>query len=200
MHAATGRLTILNRTATAIGVVAIAGALTLAIFFAGIPVFGPVNDVCGLLVAALSGVLVALTVRQQLVPRLAGLVGLTGAAIGVLGSVLVLVHLTGWFFAGLVSTVGLALLGVWLVVFSRRASGPPRWLVLGQVTGWLMTVGLVALPGVFLGLDDDRTAPAWIWVAYVSWIGTAAGYPAWALWLGRLRSAVGVAVALKGEA
>jgi len=184
---------LLSRTATAIGMAVIAGDVTLAIFFSGIPAFGPINDVCNLLLVALSGVMVALTFRHQVVPRPAGLIGLAGASIGVSGSVLVLGHLTGWFFAGLVSTVGLALIGVWLVVLSRRTSGPPRWLVLGQVTGLLMAVGLVALPGVFLGLDDDRTAPPWIWLAFISWIGSGAGYPLWALWLGRLRTIGGFA-------
>jgi hypothetical protein len=47
-----------------------------------------------------------------------------------------------------------------------------------------MLLGLVALPGIAAGLDDMATAPAWIWIGQLGWLGIFVAYPAWALWTG----------------
>ena len=38
-----------------------------------------------------------------------------------------------------------------------------------------MAVGIVTVPGIPLGLDDMETAPAWVWIGFVSWLGTYVG-------------------------
>ena len=47
-----------------------------------------------------------------------------------------------------------------------------------------MTLGVVALPGIAQGLDDMSTAPGWVWIAFLGWLGVFVAYPVWALWLG----------------
>ena len=94
---------------------------------------------------------------------------------------------TGFFFAGLVSSVGFAGIGAWLVVaeqergrggawprgFGRSASPPVR--------SWPSASS--AVPGIPLGLDDMATAPAWVWIGFLGWLGIFVVYPAWAIWL-----------------
>ena len=51
----------------------------------------------------------------------------------------------------------------------------------GLVSGAVMLLGLVGVPGILMGLDDLYTAPAWTFVAEVSWAGTYLLFPAWSL-------------------
>jgi hypothetical protein len=51
-----------------------------------------------------------------------------------------------------------------------------------------MAVGVVAAPGILLRLDDLQTAPAWVWIGFLSWLGTFVAYPAWAIWLGIVKT------------
>ena len=53
-----------------------------------------------------------------------------------------------------------------------------------------MAVGIVAAPGIVLGLDDMAATPAWVWIAFVGWFGTFVGYPAWAIWLASVETRV----------
>ena len=46
-----------------------------------------------------------------------------------------------------------------------------------------MALGITALPGIALGLDDAATAPAWVWIPLIGWLGIFVVYPAWAIWL-----------------
>jgi hypothetical protein len=47
-----------------------------------------------------------------------------------------------------------------------------------------MALGVVTAPGILLRLDDVATAPTWVWIGSVGWLGTYVAYPAWAVWLG----------------
>jgi hypothetical protein len=113
---------------------------------------------------------------------------IVGAAITVVGSVLVVSGTTGFLFAGLVSSVGFAGIGSWLVVVNRSAGEAAAWPKglpsVGIAAGGLMAVGVVTAPGILLGLDDMETAPAWVWIGFLGWLGTYVVYPAWALWMG----------------
>ena len=182
------RLVDTGRLASAVGLAAIAAPVTLATFFAIGGPFGTVNDLCNAAVGVLSGAL-AWRLQGSLDERVRG-PALTaagvGAAVTVIGSSLVLSRTTGFFFAGLVTSVGFALIGCWLIALSL---GPgtrpwPAFRRLGLVAGSLMSIGLVALPGIALGLDDQATAPAWVWIAFLAWLGIFVVYPAWALLLG----------------
>jgi hypothetical protein len=181
-----------GRLASAVGMVAAGSAICLATYFIVGGPFGTINDIGNAATAVLSGAL-AWRLRDLVSGRARGLalsVALVGAAISVAGSALVISGATGFFFAGLVSSVGFAGIGAWLVIVSRSeatAAWPGGLRRLGAVAGGLMALGVVTAPGIILRLDDMASAPGWIWVGFLGWLGTFVVYPAWALWLGLAR-------------
>lgn len=106
-----------------------------------------------------------------------------GAGVTVVGTVLVLSEMTGFYLAGLWSSFGFALIGVWLVVVHWHRSAELRRA--GLVAGAVMMLGLIGVPGILMGLDDMDNAPAWAFVAGISWAGTYLLFPAWSLRLAR---------------
>ncbi|HJW22024.1 MAG TPA: hypothetical protein VJ506_06320 [Candidatus Limnocylindrales bacterium] len=178
-----------RRLAMATGVVGIGSTACLALLFAVGEPFGVLNDVGNGLLGVLSvGLAVALR-RPGAGPAAAvGLAGL-GAAISVVGSVLVTSGATGFVLAGFVSGVGFACIGLWLFGASpSMLSGgnvSPRVSRLGAVAGLAMVTGIVGLPGIALRLDDLATLPAWAWIPFVGWLGTSILYPIWAIAVGR---------------
>jgi hypothetical protein len=180
-----------GRLALAIGGVAAGGVACLATYFAIGGPFGTMNDIANGATGVLSGWL-AWRLRGEMkggIERVATGAALAGAAVTVLGSALVVSGATGFFFAGLVSSVGFAAIGAWLAVLNRGARGAEsrtRLRALGVAAGGLMAVGVISAPGVVLGLDDAATAPAWAWIGSIGWLGTYVVYPAWAIWTGVL--------------
>jgi hypothetical protein len=182
-----------GRLATAVGVVAAGSTLLLVAFFVAGDPFGVLNDT-GLAVTAVLSAVLAWRLRRLAAGRLGNLAvaaATAGAAITVVGSVLVMSRATGFFLAGLVSSVGFAGIGAWLMILNRSdgavAGWPARLRSLGVLAGALMAVGVVMAPGVVLGLDDMATAPGWLWIGQLGWLGTLVIYPAWGIWLGRAR-------------
>jgi hypothetical protein len=120
---------------------------------------------------------------------------LAGAALTVAGSSLVLSGTTGFLLAGLISSVGFAGIGAWLLAVSRTAGRtrdwPRRLRRAGGIAGALMAFGILSAPGMVLRFDDMATAPAWVWIGFVGWLGTYVAYPAWAIWLGMAESRLG---------
>ena len=47
-----------------------------------------------------------------------------------------------------------------------------------------MALGVMQVPAIVLRLDDMATAPAWVWIGFLGWLGIYILYPAWAIWLG----------------
>jgi hypothetical protein len=163
----------------AAGAAAVASAITLALFFVAGGPLGTVNDILNGVLAVLSGYLA----WRLSGPSLGTYVALLGEVIAIIGSVLVITNSTGFFFAGLVSTVGFALIGVWLVTYCWSLA-PTTLRLLGLIAGALLVIGLAVVPGIAVRLDDMNKAPAWIWIGFVSWLGIYAAYPAWAIWSG----------------
>ena len=175
--------------ALAVGVVAASSALSLATFFAIQGPFGTINDIGNGATGVLSACL-AWRLRERLTGRIRDVAlgaALVGAAITVVGSALVVSGTTGFFLAGLVSSVGFAGIGAWLVALNRSV-GTEGWSrrlrTLGVAAGGLMALGIAAAPGIALRIDDMATAPAWIWIGQLAWLGVFVVYPAWAVWLG----------------
>jgi hypothetical protein len=110
---------------------------------------------------------------------------MAGAVVAILRSALTMTTTTGWILAGFVSTVGFGLIGPAVVASSaalasqRRAAA--RVVAFGRATGWLMTLGLLAVVPAALRYDSFEATPVWAWALYVSWFGTYFGYPAWAI-------------------
>jgi hypothetical protein len=183
-----------GRLATAVGLVAIGSIVCLGTYFAVGGPFGTISDIGNATTGVLSGAL-AWQLRSR-IPRRPGPVAVSaaiaGAAATVAGSGLVISGTTGFFLAGLVSSVGFAGIGAWLVALNGSSGDgvalPVRLRRLGMIAGGLMALGVVAVPGILLRLDDMDTAPAWTWVAMAGWLGTYVVYPAWALWFGAVES------------
>jgi hypothetical protein len=179
-----------SRLAVAVGVVAAGSAVCLATYFVVRGPFGTLNDIGNATTGVLSAAL-AWRLRRHVAGRAGDVAlgaALAGAAITVTGSALVVSGSTGFFFAGLVSSVGFAGIGVWLVVLNRRSAAAATWSsrlrALGVIAGGLMLLGVATVPGVLLGLDDMETAPGWIWIGQLGWLGTFVVYPAWAISMG----------------
>ena len=176
-----------GRLAFATGLVAVGSAVCLGTYFAVGGPFGTINDVGNAATGVLSGWL-AWRERGHVRGRIgAAAVGaaVLGAAITVVGSSLVVSGTTGFLFAGLVSSVGFAGIGAWLIVLNRSHDQVVAWpgtlRTVGVVAGALMAAGILTAPGIPLGLDNMETAPAWVWIGFIGWLGTYVVYPAWAI-------------------
>ncbi len=163
--------------AAVLAAVTVMTLVSLIVFFGVGEPWGTLNDAGNALMALLCGGLAVLLYRATSV--VATSVAVLGAAVGLLGSYLVMTDTTGYFLAGLVSAAGFALIGSWLVVLGR-AGGVPAAL-LAQVVGVVMAIGLVNVPGILQGFDDLESAPWWILAAEISWAGTYLLLPLWAL-------------------
>ena len=178
-----------GRLAIAVGTVAAGSAVCLATYFAVQGPFGTINDIGNAATGLLGGWLIW-RFRRQRPERPAVVAGgaLVGAALTVVGSALVISGTTGFFFAGLVSGVGFAAIGVSVVAVSRSSTAAAEWprmiRRLGVAAGVLMAAGFILIPGIVLGLDDMATAPGWVWIGFLGWFGTFVAYPAWAISLG----------------
>jgi hypothetical protein len=182
--------------ARTLGVVGLLSWLSLIVFFIVGDPFGTFGDVGNGALGLLSGAL-AVTLRPAAVAPnpgmkvLASSAAVLGAAIAVVGSVLILWDITGFYLAGLVSGLGFALIGVWLVAFNRwmaddvRQRCPRRLPMVGIVAGAIMAVGFINIPGVVWGLDDMEKAPVWILAGGVNWLGTYVLFPVWSIWFSR---------------
>lgn len=185
-----------GRLALAIGIAAAGSAVCLATYFAVQGPFGTINDIGNAATGVLSAGL-AWRLRRQIPARAANVAvgaAIAGAGLTVAGSTLVVSGTTGFFFAGLVSSVGFAGIGAWLVVLNKgdamAAVLPRRLRWLGIAAGALMALGIVAAPGIVLGLDDMAAAPAWVWIGLLGWLGIFVAYPAWAIWLASVERAL----------
>jgi hypothetical protein len=192
-----GRSRDTGRLALAVGVVAAGSAACLAAYFVVRGPFGAINDFGNAAIGVLSAAL-AWQIRRQDPARASDIAvgaALVGAAITVVGSALVMSGTTGFLLAGLVSSVGFAGIGAWLVAVNRGDSGAEAWprrlRSLGVLAGALMAFGVVMVPGIALRLDDMATAPAWTWIGFLGWLGTFIAYPVWAIWLGNVETRQG---------
>jgi hypothetical protein len=191
-----------RRTALAVAVVDLASVTSLVVFFAVGGPFGAANDVLNAAMGVLSALLAwqhhGAAARGRTGLPAVGAAGLGGVVMAV-GSLLVISGVTGWYLAGLVSSVGAAAIGAWLVtanparaVATGRPSGVtvPRSPRLRQAAGAVMLLGVLCLPGVLSGIDDQALAPWYVVVGQLGWLGTYVLYPAWCLRVAaRLRAA-----------
>jgi len=183
--------------AIATGIVGLFSVAFIILFYTVGAPFGMLNDISNGLLAILTGILAALLYAQYRAQSpFLSLVALILALIGVVlvpvGSALVLSGRTGWFLAGTYTAAGFGAMGLWLVGLNFSTQQGDAWpqslIIAGIVIGVIMALGLVAIPGMFSGIDAWESSP---W--YVSYVGVAAGslgwlvlYPIWCIWLGRM--------------
>ena len=185
------RLRTLSRLAFAIAVLDLLAVTFLIIFYAGGGPFGTANDVANGLVGLLSTALAWLWISPR--TTIWSRVGIAAATVGgivmMTGSILIIFDITGWYLAGLVSSTGSALIGIWLLVANRlqrySARLPRRLIMLGMTSAIFMILGWLAVPGVIARIDDPQLAPWFVNAGLLSWMGTYLLYPVWCLWLSR---------------
>jgi len=168
-------------------VTAIAAIVLFAIFSVAGEPFGLLNDATNGVFALLAGA-AAWWMRDRTGRGVAAL-ALAGVVVAIVGSALTMTGMTGWILAGFVSSVGFGLIGPSVVATTAALAGErrvtERIATFGRATGWLMTLGVLAVVPVVLRYDSFDATPAWAWAVYVSWFGTYIGYPAWAIASGR---------------
>jgi hypothetical protein len=194
----TSSSSIIGLIAIITAVVAMIGLVFIALFYTlvdriGGP-FGALNDLFVAVGALLSGVLawVIYPIHRSYAPRRSGFAlasALIGACLAPIGSALVVYEVTGWFLAGLVTTFGYALIGIWLLVLNYSTLhwiAFPRGLArFGIAAGWVMTVGILAVPGILARTDSVDTAQWFVLAAlFVGGLGWNLLYTAWCIWLG----------------
>ncbi|HEU5058333.1 MAG TPA: hypothetical protein VFU21_17495 [Kofleriaceae bacterium] len=174
----------LRRVALATGAVGLASGVSLALLYTVGEPFGTVNDL-GNAAFGIGGAVLLARIPPRSTARTT--IAAAGAAVSVAGTVAVVSRTTGWFFAGLLSSVGLACLGVALVGAARSESArhwPSALRRAGVASGALMATGFASLPAIALGLDDAASAPGFAWVGSTSWAGGLA-FIGWCFWLAR---------------
>jgi hypothetical protein len=123
--------------------------------------------------------------------RLALGFALAGACFVLIGASLAIFHGTEWFLAWLVTTFGYAMIGLWLVGLNYSAvnwSAFPRTLAqYGLITGWVMTMGIFAAPGILADVNTTQAAPWFVLLAlFVGTLGWNVLYMIWCIGLGYL--------------
>jgi hypothetical protein len=186
----------IGRLASAIAVVAIVGLICIALFAAIGGPFGTLNDICVGLGGVLSGGLawVLYPTNRASAPRLSQFAlgtNVVGAAVSAVGSGLVIFNVTGWFLAGLVTTFGYSLIGLWLLATNLSAARTPtfpgRLARFGIVAGGVTASGVLAGPGILARTDAIGSALWFVSASiYVGGLGWSILYTIWCLWLGRL--------------
>ncbi len=180
----------------AIAVTAVASIITLALLYAGLPIFGPIND----LSTALGGLLSALLVWQfhtmfhEHAPRTATLslmAAWVGSAAIIINSLLVAFGQMGWKTGGMYTAIGFGLQGIWLLSANRQLHSQPFLtpgvVRLGTLAAVAMFFGLLAGPMLAAGVNFGQNLLVWI-----SYIGAGAGwllYPVWCWLVGQRLSA-----------
>ncbi len=178
-----GRISIAIAVATALSIV------TIGLFFSGLAVFGPINDITN----AIGGLLSALLAWQfyallrERAPGAATLLLLAawaGSAAIIITSILVAIGRMHWMTGGMYMAFGFGLLGIWLFTLLRLI-GPQPFLTpgivrLGGIAAIAMLFGLLAGPLLAFGANLAKNPLAWI--AYVSVGGGWLLYPLWC-WL-----------------
>lgn len=176
------------------GGVMLTGLVSIGLMVIAGGVFGPLNDLCNAVGAALSAVLAwrLHPWHRAGSPRQAGVAlaaASAGAPVAVAGSVLVLTGRTGWYLAGLYTTGGYAAIGIWLLALNlsalRRGAWPRQTAWLGVVTGILMLAGFLAVPGILNGVDSPEDAPLMVNAGLGGALGWLVLYPIWSLSLSR---------------
>jgi hypothetical protein len=181
--------------AIATGVSAILAVIFLILMYTLNQSFGRANDVFNSIIGILSLLLAWMLyaehhTKSPLMSQIALALALAGAIFTIIGSILIIYGFTDFVLAGWYSSIGYALIGIWLAAFCYailQGDGLPHNLViLGIVAGACMATGLLGIPGILAGIDSMESMPWYLYVAFFGWLGTYVLYPIWTIWLGRI--------------
>ena len=189
------RYPITGWAALATGIASILATVLIILFYIVGGLYGTLNDIFNGVAGILSGILVWMLfsefrLNSSILHRVVLVFALIGAVIVVFGSILIIFDFTGWVLAGWYTTLGNALIGIWLLVFSysaRRSNILPYNLsTFGLVVGAIMATGIIVIPGILTGIDSVESTPGFLNLGYLGFLGPYFLYPIWAFWLGRI--------------
>jgi len=180
----------------ATGIAGLLGLTFIILFFTVGQPFGTLNDICIGLTAILSVVLVWMLypkyyVQSPLLSQVTFVIAMFGALLVMVGSALAISGLKGWFLSGLYMAAGNAMIGLWLLglnYFAMRDNSLPHSLVIfGLISGVILALGLVTIPGIFRGIDNSQEHELSIfnYIWWASSLGWLVLYPIWCILLGR---------------
>ena len=182
--------------AVATGMAGLLGLAFIILFFTVGQPFGTLNDICIGLTAILSVVLVWMLypghyAQFPLLSKVALMIAMFGALLVLVGTALAISGVKGWFLSGLYMAAGNAMIGLWLLGLNYSAlrdnSLPHGMVIFGLISGVVLALGLVTIPGIFRGIDSQEyelTTFNYIW--WASSLGYLALYPTWCILLGRI--------------
>lgn len=182
-------------TAISTGIAGLLGLAFIILFFTIGQPFGTLNDIFIGLTAVLSAVFALMLypghhAQSPLLSQIALALALLGALVVAAGSTLAISGVTGWFLSGLYMAAGNAMIGLWLLGLSYSAlqanPGSHSLVLFGLISGVILALGLVAIPGIFRGIDSKEyaiTAVNVIW--WTSALGWLVLYPIWCVLVGR---------------
>ena len=181
-----------GQLAVSITIMALISIITLAIFYAGIPIFGPINDI----ITAVGGLLCALLawrfhpILHKQVPGISALLLLLawgGSAAIIINSVLVAFGRMHWMTGGMYTAIGYGLLGIWLIALHRVIGAQPFLspgiMRFGTFAAIAMLFGLAAGPLLASGVTFTKNL-----LVSLSYLGAATGwllFPIWCWLVGR---------------
>jgi hypothetical protein len=179
----------------ATGIVGLLGFVFIILFFTAGQPFGTMNDFCIGIAAIMSLVLVwmlspKLHAQSPLLSRIAFVIAAIGAVLVLVGSALAIFGVKGWFLSGLYMAGGNAMIGLWLLALSysivKYGYLPHGLGIFGVSSGVILALGLVAIPGIFRGIDaSEYEISIFNLIWWASSIGYLAVYPVWCVLLGR---------------
>jgi hypothetical protein len=182
--------------AIATGIVGLLGLIFIILFFTVGQPFGTLNDICIALMAILSVVLVWKLypwhhAQSPSLSLVALVIALLGALLVIVGAVLSISGIKGWFLSGLYMAAGNGMIGIWLLALNYSALRgnlfPQGLAIFGLISGVILALGLVTIPGIFRGVDTQEykiTVFNAIW--WTSSLGYLALYPIWCILAGRI--------------
>jgi hypothetical protein len=177
------------------GVAGIIAVISLTLMYTvNGPFFGTVDDVFNTIIGILSVVLAWVLyaefhAKSPLMSQIALALAVVGAIFTIIGSILIIFGFTGFVLAGWYSSIGYALIGLWLAAFCyallRGEALSHNLIIFGIVVGVFMAIGLLGIPGIFAGIDSMESMPWYLYVAFFGWLGTYILYPIWCILFGR---------------
>jgi len=196
LNTSNASVNLIGWVAVATGVSGMLGLTFIILFFTVGQPFGTLNDIFIGLTAILSMVLVWMLypgyhAQFPLLSKIAFVIAMVGAILVLVGTALAISGAKGWFLSGLYMAAGNAMIGLWLLVLCTSAmrgnSLPQNLVIFGLISGVILALGLVTIPGIFRGIDSQEykfTLFNSIW--WASSLGYLALYPIWAILLGRM--------------
>jgi hypothetical protein len=188
--------TTISGVAIATGIVGLLGLVFIILFFTVGQPFGTLNDICIGLMAILSIFFVWKFypwhhAQSPLLSQISLVIATLGALLALVGMVLSIAGIKGWFLSGLYMAAGYGMIGLWLLALNYSALQgnviPQSLVIFGLISGVILALGLVTIPGIFRGIDTQEyklTVFNSIW--WASSLGYLALYPTWCILLGRI--------------